>query len=160
MRILYTPAEGEKREFSFVPRKLMSPEAEALEDCGGNSWDSFDEFAQKFMKGNRRAYRAALWILLRREALAKNEKAPRFADLSIGVDEIEVEFDDAEKLKIREAIDAEPDMDPDQREQLLAVLDADVIANLNAALPKDPPGNDLPDKRTATEPGDIDIDSL
>lgn len=120
MRLIYTPEDGEKREFTFRPRQLMSPEAEALEDVGGDAWDSFDEFGMKFLKGNRRAYRAALWLMLKRE-----EPTLRFRDLVVRVDEIEVEFEDDESAQLREAIAAEPNIDDDQRDALLEVMDRD-----------------------------------
>jgi len=120
MRLIWTPNNGEKREFSFQPAKLVSAEAEAIEDAGGPAWDSFEEFGQKFLKGNRRAYRAALWVMLRRE-----QPALRFTDLSLRVDEVEVDFDAAETARLREQIFADPDMDAEQRAHLLAIIDPD-----------------------------------
>jgi hypothetical protein len=136
VRLIYTPEDGEKREFSFRPPKLMSPEVEALEDVGGDAWDSFDEFAVKFLKGNRRAYRAALWLMLKRE-----EPALKFRDLVVRVDEVSVEFDDDEAQKVRQAIVDEPELDADERESLLAVMDRSITDRMDAGLdvPKDSP---------------------
>jgi len=120
LRLIYTPENGEKREFAFMPAKLMSAEAEAIEDAGGAAWESFEEFGQKFLRGNRRAYRAALWIMLRRE-----QPTLRFADLSLRVDEIEVDFDAAETARLREQVLGDPDMDAEQRAHLLSILDPD-----------------------------------
>lgn len=118
MRLIYTPEDGEKQEFSFVPARLMSPEAEAIENVGGDAWESFDEFGIKFMKGNRRAYRAALWIMLRR-----SNPALKFAHLVIRMDEISIDFDQPEREAIRAAIVGDEDMDESQRARLLSEMD-------------------------------------
>jgi hypothetical protein len=135
VRLIYTPEDGEKREFSFRPTRFMSPEVEALEDVGGNAWDSYDEWGVKFLKGNRRAYRAALWIMLKRE-----EPTLKFRDLVVRVDEIAVDFEDDETVQLRQAIEDEPDIDEDQRENLLAIMDG------QGEVPKDfAPGAELTD---------------
>lgn len=137
MRLIYTPEDGEKREFSFRPQQYMSPEIEALEDVGGDAWDSFDEFAIKFWKGNRRAYRAALWLMLKRE-----DPTLKFRDLVVRVDEIQVDFEDDELPKARQAVADEPDLDPEQRENILAIIDRDISNRANP--PKDSETNAEP----------------
>lgn len=117
MRLIYTPEDGEKREWLFAPMHLMTPESEAIEEVGGALWDNYDDFGVKFMNGNRRAYRAALWIMLRRE-----NPSLRFAELSVRADEIDIDFDDAEQARIREVMLADPDIDDQERERLLAEI--------------------------------------
>jgi hypothetical protein len=123
--ITYTPAEGEKREWQFTPRKLMSPEAEAIEKV--TKW-TFQEFGAKFLAGSMLAYRAVVWIMLKRE-----NPPLRFDDVSICMDDISVGFDDQESAQIREVLLADPDLDPEQRANLTEILGED-----EAELPKDP----------------------
>lgn len=120
MILIYTPADGPKREFPFNPGKLLSPEAEAIEDVGGRTWESFPEFGAKFMKNNTKALRAALWIMLKRE----NPKL-KFTDVTVAVEELDYTFDEDELKRLRDAIETE-DIDEEQREELLSKMD-DVI---------------------------------
>ena len=117
MILIYSPSDGERREFQWNPGKLLSPEAEAIEDVGGRTWDSFQEFGAKFMKNNIKALRAALWIMLKRE----NPRL-KFDDVTVAVDEIDFTFDDQEMSKIREALETE-NIDEDQKIELISRLD-------------------------------------
>jgi len=116
--LTYTPDDGEKREFSFRPRKLVSAEAEALEDATG--W-TFDEFGQKFLAGSMKAKRAALWVLMKRE-----QPTLKFRDLSITPDEVALDFESDEAAALREQLAADDTIDAEQRENVLAVLDAQI----------------------------------
>lgn len=100
MIIKYSPEDGEPKEFEFIPSKLISPEAEAIENVGGNAWDSFEEFGFKFLKGNIRAYRAALWVMMKR-----SNPRLRFQDLVFKVGEVEVDYSKTELTKLREALE-------------------------------------------------------
>lgn len=111
-------ADGDSvREFQFNPGKLTSPEAEAIEDVGGDRWDTFDRWGELFMSNNRKALRAALWIMLKRE-----NPALKFNSVVVTADAITWDFDQDEQVKIREAIANEPDIDPEQRAELLRKL--------------------------------------
>jgi len=118
VRLIWIPENGEKREFSFKPAKLMTVEAEAIEEVGGTTWESFDQFGRKFMMGNRRATRAALWIMLKRE-----QPKLKFHELNLGVYEVETEFDDQEANVIRETLRSDPNLDNTQRAHLISILD-------------------------------------
>jgi len=122
--LTYIPDDGEKREFSFRPRKLVSAEAEAIEDATG--W-TFDEFGQKFLAGSMKAKRAALWVLLKRE-----HPTLKFRDLSITPDEVALDFEPDEAAALREQLAADDTIDPEQRENILAILDEQI-----AQAPKD-----------------------
>ena len=138
MIIVYTPATQEhdgpaklgalphdlgERRFTFKPNKLMSVEAEAIEDA--TDW-TFTEFGEKFLKGSMKAKRAALWVLLKREF-----PALKFRDLSFSPEEIEVDFDEDEAAAIREALADDPDVDEEQRAAVLAIIG-------DGETPKDP----------------------
>jgi hypothetical protein len=88
MQLTYTPEGGDEQTFDFHVDRLMSFEAEALEEAGGEQWETVHEWANKFDRGSMRAIRAALWIMLRRQ-----QPALRFSDLVVRVDELKVEED-------------------------------------------------------------------
>jgi len=106
------------RDWNVHPGKLLSPEVEAIEDVGASGWDTFDEWGQKFMKGNRRAYRALLWILLKRE-----NPTLKFNEVSFSPDSVTWDFDAGEKEKVIDAINAAgEELDEAQRHTLTEVL--------------------------------------
>lgn len=117
MRLIWTPEDGEKREWLFRPMELMSEDTEDIEAVGGAAWRSYDEFGDVFMRGNRRAHRAALWILLRHE-----RPALQFHDLRLRADEVQVDFEEHEARVLREELSADRTLDPAQREFLVAAL--------------------------------------
>jgi hypothetical protein len=118
--LIYTPASGERQELSFKPAELWSPEAEAIEDVGGDAWDTFQQFGEKFIKGNRRAYRAALWIMLKRQ-----DPKLKFAALTVRMDELTVDFDPDERTRIRAAVEDSDDISDDDRRLVLDTLNDD-----------------------------------
>jgi hypothetical protein len=117
VRLIWTPEDGEKREWSFRPMALMTEDVEAIEAVGGPAWASYDEFGELFMKGNRRAHRAALWILLRGE-----RPALQFHQLRLRADEVRVDFEPDEAAIIRDELRANPSLDAAERDFLLAAL--------------------------------------
>ena len=137
MIITYTPEDGEKREWQFEPRRLMSPEAEAIEKV--THW-TFQEFSSKFLAGSMLAYRAVVWIMLKRE-----DPPLRFQDVSICLDDLSIGFDDVEQIRIREALLADPDLDPEQRQNLIDILGED-----EAEIPKDPTSSSATTTETPT----------
>jgi hypothetical protein len=88
MQLTYTPEDGDPQVFDFHVERLMSFEAEALEEAGGGQWETVHEWANKFDRGSMRAIRAALWIMLRRQ-----QPTLRFSDLVVRVNELKVEED-------------------------------------------------------------------
>ena len=120
MIITYTPQEGEVRTWEFTPQLLMTPEAEAIESVGGTLWEDFDTFGQLFNKGNRRAYRAALWVLLRRE-----DPSLRFETLSVGAMDIKLTLGEFERERIRAVLTQGDRIDPEQRRFFIDMLGED-----------------------------------
>lgn len=137
MLIIYTPEDGPRQEFTFRPGELMSPEAEALEEAGGASWDTFEEYGQRFMAGSLKARRAALWILLRR-----SDPKLRFSDLVVRVAELSVKYDAEELGRIRANIEADDTLtDAERAEAIAAVTDAEAVtAPPEGEVGKDAPG--------------------
>jgi hypothetical protein len=88
MQLTYTPEDGDPQVFDFHVERLMSFEAEALEEAGGEQWETVHEWANKFDRGSMRAIRAALWIMLRRQ-----QPTLRFSDLVVRVNELKMEED-------------------------------------------------------------------
>jgi hypothetical protein len=152
MKVIYTPEDAERQEFTFRPGELMSPEAEALEECGGAAWATFEEYGEKFMAGSLKARRAALWILLRR-----SDPKLRFSDLVVRVDELNVRYDEDELSRIKETIEADDTLtDAERAEALAAVLEVSESLNPPSVEPgKEVPGDgptDLPSPQPDTEP--------
>jgi hypothetical protein len=126
MKIIYTPRDGERQEFTFQPDDLSQRDAEAIEDVGGDTWDNFEDFGAKFMRDNRKAYRAALWVLMRRD----NPKL-RFSDLEdVKVSEIQAGFDDDEQARIRESLEADETISDDERANALMALGGGPLAEV------------------------------
>lgn len=151
MRLIWTPPGGERREFDFQPLQIQSVEAEAIEDVGGRRWETYDEFGRLFMAGNRKAMRAALWIVRRRE-----EPRLRFDDLTLRVDELHVDFDDAETARLRAQIEQDDDLDAEQREYLLEQLGddpADGGAEVGEPDPTVPPSGSPPESPATDSSG-------
>jgi hypothetical protein len=129
MLVVYEPHGGTPEEFPFKSDELMSFDAEAIEDVGGPTWESYAEFIDKLMNDNFKARRALLWIMLRR----RNPKL-RFSDLVVQVDELHMAFDAAELRTILER----DDLPPAQR----AALEEE-LAEREPAEPE-PVGKDVP----------------
>jgi hypothetical protein len=88
MRVIYEPIGEARQEFEYRPRELMSFDSEAIEDVGGPTWGTYEEFGDKLIAGNLKARRALLWIMLRRQ----NPRL-RFPDLVIRADEVRIASD-------------------------------------------------------------------
>ena len=122
MRVIWTPTEGERREWEFAPSQLRTVEAEAIENVGGSRWDNLDTFENLLIRGNRRARRAVLWILLRREKASLN-----FDTLDLQANEVTIDYwGETEKAWIRERMLAGvEDIDPEIRAVWVRVLGED-----------------------------------
>lgn len=126
----FRPTPGEPLSFTWAPNKIMSAEAEAIEDA--TDW-TFEEFGAKFLKGSMKAKRAALWILLKRE-----HPTMRFRDLSFAPTEVVVDFDDEEVAALRKAVEDTPDLDAEQRAEILAALGDEDEDPKEPVTPEDP----------------------
>jgi hypothetical protein len=117
MKITYRPTNGPERSFIFRPNELDNRQAELIENVGGEAWATWEEFGRKFMMGSIRAYRAALWLLLKEE----NPRL-RFGDVSFQVDQLEVDLEDEEFNRIADALELDENLDPEQREHLMEMM--------------------------------------
>lgn len=138
MRIIWSPPQGERREFDFHPLEVLWHEREAVEDLG--TWATWEQFGMAFMGGSSRAWRAGLWLMLRREQ-------PRlmFDDVQLGRgDELVVVYDDDEQAAIRQQIEDDDTLSEPVRRQMLEQLglQPEVLAPVTAApdVPEGSPG--------------------
>jgi hypothetical protein len=144
VRLIWTPPEGEQREYAFRPYDLLSTDAEAIELVGDEAWTTYDEFVRLFRRGHRRALRAALWVLRR-----PDEPGLRFAQLNLRANEIKIQLDDDElketRAAIREQIAQDEDLPDDVRADLLAAYEDGEEGDPKArpsASPPSPPGTE------------------
>lgn len=118
MILRWMPPEGPEREWTFSPLDLESHESEAIELVGGPWWETYDQFGRLFMKGSTRAHRAMVWVMLRRE-----DPRLQFDEVSIRAGSVSCDFDPLELSAIRAGVEANPDLDVDEKTFLLAALD-------------------------------------
>jgi len=135
VRLIYTPEDGPTQTLLFRAGKVRSTEAEAVEDLG--YWSDWDEFVRDFWSDNRRAYRAALWLCLRR-----TDPDLAFDDLDYPVDALIVDFEDDERAALLAAIEADTDGDPAVRSAALARLGKDEPDDSATGSPSQPPGSE------------------
>ena len=67
MLLIYSPAGQDAREFTFDPDTVPVTDAEAIEELGGNAWQSYGQFATAYRLGKVRALRVALFVCMRRD---------------------------------------------------------------------------------------------
>lgn len=115
MLVIYTPKDGDRREWHFKADDMPSSEAEAIEDV--MSPMTFDEWQLALIKGGVKARRAMLWTYLRRE-----KPSLAFKDVSFTVGELTVEWDSKEKASMREKVRESQDLSEESKEQALALL--------------------------------------
>lgn len=115
MQFIYKPEGADPKTWEFKPTKMLSVEAEAIEDVTG--W-TYTEFGEKFMAGSTKAYHALLWVLLRRSTPGLKYDAVQFA-----MDEISIDYSDEEKRALVAAMrEAGDSLDEEQRAHLEALL--------------------------------------
>ncbi|GAA2092298.1 hypothetical protein [Actinomadura alba] len=114
MYVIYNPTGGDERRWEYKAEDLPSSEAEDIEDATATT---FDEFQVALLKGGARARRALLWVLLKR-----NTPGLRFADVSFRMGELQIEFDSAEKSRLREGVAKAKGLSDSDREMALQLL--------------------------------------
>ena len=121
MRLSWQPEGAEPREFEFTPRRLRTVEVEDIEAVGGVMWEDFDRFRELLGRGNRRALRAALWVLRRRD-----EKDLRFDQLDLSAGEVKLDYwGTDERADLREQVLSGALSAPDVIEWAISVLGED-----------------------------------
>jgi hypothetical protein len=144
MKLVYEPPDADRLEFDFEPAKLMSVEAEAIEDLPQGKWETFEEFGQMFLKGSARAHKAALWIMMRR-----SQPGLKFTDLNYPLSALRITLTDDESARFLKSIQDNPNMDDDQKKFLVDSL------NLNQTYQGDEGiSPDLKDPSENSEAGD------
>lgn len=98
MYLIYKPEgdEGEGHRWRYDPKKLMSPEQEALEKYSGRD---FTEFTQLVLKGNSRCRRALLWVFLKRA-----HPTLKFDDVNFAWDELQLQYSREELELMRDKV--------------------------------------------------------
>lgn len=116
MILNYTPEGASERNWTFIPDKLLSSEAEVIEKVTGMT---YAEFGQALIKGSASARRALLWVLLKREdpPLRHNQVDPAVG--TIGLD-----YESHELKAIRDEVQKSRDISDEERDAALAELDA------------------------------------
>jgi len=97
MYLIYKPAEDDVQKFEFKPAKVSAFEAEAVEDATGMDWD---DVTTKLLKGNVKARRALLWMMLKR-----THPKLKFSDVSFSLGELELQLDLEELVAMREEVE-------------------------------------------------------
>jgi hypothetical protein len=130
MILRYRPDDGPPVEFEFLPGELETPESEAVEAVGGDSWGTFEEWGALFFRGSQKARRAALWVFLRRQ----NPRL-KFSDLTFRTEQVDVDYSAIERARIIEVMLANPDLDEEQRRFFTQMIaDTDAVAEVEETL--------------------------
>lgn len=117
MFLTYQPeGSDEPQRWRYDPKKLMSPEQEALERYSGKD---FTEFTQLVLKGNARCRRALLWVFLKRD-----HPGVKFDDVSFVWDELDLQYSKSELAEMRDnALKACP---PAEAERIREYYDGEI----------------------------------
>lgn len=123
MKFVYTPKDGQRREWPFDPGDLLNVEATAIKKLTGMT---FGEWAKAMTEGDPDAYHGFIWVMTKRE-----NPTLRSQDVQFRVGECSIDFDDDEIDTILHGIAKEPDS-PEVREvvRLLETQGVDVTARL------------------------------
>jgi hypothetical protein len=151
MLIKFTQADHEPKDYVFRPKEELSPTAEAIEMLGGEVWDNYDEFEEKFRNGNRRAHRAALWAAIRRDDPTSTLE---FADFTYPVGAVAVYWEPIELEQIRRNVMANTETSPEEKARVLGLFGLTEETPLVPS-PKDS-APDLPLDETGTENAEPD----
>jgi len=112
--VTYAPKDRDAQTWNYKADDFPALEAEDIEE---ESRLTFDEFNMKLIQGSMKCRRLLLWVLLRRDNAALG---PR--DVAFRTGEVTIEFDRAEKAKLRSEIAKLKDISESERAQALALL--------------------------------------
>lgn len=116
MIIVYAPEGSDEKRWDLKTARIMAPEAEAVERATGLEWE---QAKTKVLNGSMLAIRAITWVLMKRD-----QPNLRYAQFTPAAAELAYELDGEEMAVIRQEIERNPELDEDERESLLAQLDA------------------------------------
>jgi|SRR5215218_5158419 len=91
IRLTYAPENDAPQSWDWDLEDADNLEAEAIELVGGEAWDSYGYWFVLMGRGNMRAIRALLWVLLRRNHPDLDFNQVRFRTTEIAVEEIQEE---------------------------------------------------------------------
>lgn len=133
MIVIYQPEGAEPHRWDLKKVRILSTEAEAIERCTGLEWE---KVTRKVATGSMLAIRAVAWVLLKREdtSLAYRAFVPAAGELGY-------EPDAEELAVIRDLIEKDTSMDPDEKAEMLADFD-EVLAEAEAAADGDAAAGD------------------
>jgi hypothetical protein len=94
--LVYSPEDGDVQRFPYNPRKMMSPEMEAIEKVTDRGWSAF---TADVVQGNALCRRALLWVFLKRQ-----HPVIKFADVSFMWDELSLEYSKQEYTAMIEEV--------------------------------------------------------
>ena len=124
MIVIYQPEGDKPRRWDLKKVRILATEAEAVERNTGLEWE---KVTRKVATGSMLAIRAIAWVLLKRE---QTTLAYRAFDPAAG--ELGYEPDAEELAVIRDLIEKDTSMDPDEKAEMLAEFD-EVIADAESA---------------------------
>lgn len=93
MHIVYTPEDGEKREWDFKLGRLLTTEVEAIEKRASVK---YGQFLIGIAAKDATSRRALVWTLLRRA-----EAGLQFVDVDFAMDDLQVTLSDEENADLR-----------------------------------------------------------
>lgn len=118
MQFTYAPEGADPRSWEFEPKKLMNPEAEAIERHTGMP---FAKWADAVTEGSVLALHGLLFVMLKR-----SNPTLKWDEVQFCLDEVDFRLSDEESREAREALlkkAADGDLDDDER-HLLTMLEA------------------------------------
>jgi hypothetical protein len=134
MHVTYAPRnpqDGERQEWDFDPDDILISEAELVQRHFGGTWD---EFSVAVQKGDAKARRVLLWMLMRRE-----HKAIQVRDVpDFRTGELKVEHSVAELLDLQEKI-VGADMPPAQQQMMVAAFEVELAEAAGVRVSSTPP---------------------
>lgn len=119
MLLNYTPEGADKQVFTFVPAKLMSSEAEAIEKV---THMTYVEFQQALVDGSMAARRALLWVFKKR-----TEPMLQFSQIDFPAGAVEMEWEQHELKTMRDEAMVSRTLTDEERIALLSQLDEQIV---------------------------------
>lgn len=131
MKLIYTPENGARAEWTFKLGRLLNVEAEEIEKRTGMTFTAWKAAVQS---GSMLAMHALLFVLLRRDQPRLAWDQVQFAD-----EDVELEYDLDETIALRDSLKAQLEgdtLDPDAVagvRNLVAALDEEIAEQQPAA---------------------------
>jgi hypothetical protein len=135
-------AEAQPRVWNFDPDEVPQSQAEIIEKRYGQLWD---QFLADVRQGSAKARRVLLWHLLRLEHhTLRFEDTP---DFKMGA--VKVEHSVEELLRVRDRV-AKANLDPEEKDGILAALDVEITEQMGDAPAPEPEPELKPGKASKT----------